>query len=174
LAVRGFEATADTWAHLWKPLGPADIVDISGVEATVTERSIADRVVVQQCAFDRSTFTVDKWHAMAENPVFRPEFDLLARDTHGAPVAAVTAWFNGVGKCARIEPMGTHREHRRQGHGKRVLQAAFAALAREGAASVCVVTPGSNTAAVELYHAAGFRLIGSLQAMVRERGTPPE
>jgi ribosomal protein S18 acetylase RimI-like enzyme len=167
LAERGFEASNDAWAHLWKPLGLGDIVDIPEVEMTDTEQAIADRVAVQKAAFANSTFTVDKWHEMANGPTLRPELDLLARDKRGNPVAALTAWLPGEGKCGMLEPMGTHPDFRRMGHGKRVIQAAFAALARAGAASVCVVTPESNVAAVELYRSAGFRRIGLMSGTVR-------
>ncbi len=165
---RGFEATTDAWAHLWMPLGHADAVDVPGVDATSgNAQAIADRVAVQRAAFANSTFTVEKWHAMAAGPSFRPEFDLLARDEAGKAVAAITVWLPGEGKCGMIEPMGTHPDHRRLGHGRRVIRAACAALARAGASGVCVVTPESNAGAVEVYRAAGLRRLGQLSAMVR-------
>lgn len=173
LVHQGFEASAEPWVHLWKPLGEQGIVDIAGVSPTLTESDVSDRIAVLTAAFERSTFTVDKWHAMAAGTCFRPELDLLARDHSGNPVAALTAWMSGVGKCGLIEPMGTHPDFRRQGHGRRLLQAAFAALAREGASSVCVVTPVSNVAAVELYRSAGFIRIGTLQAMERDTARLP-
>lgn len=167
LVANGFEATTDAWAHLWRPLSAADAVNVPGVESIMGEQAIADRVAVQRAAFANSTFTVEKWHAMAEGPSFRSEFDLLARDEAGAPVAAATVWLPGKGKCGLLEPMGTHPDHRRQGHGRRVIAAACAALARAGASGVCVATPESNAAAVALYRSAGFRRIGLLSAMVR-------
>ena len=165
---QGFEATTDTWAHLWKPLSAADVVDVPGVEVTAAnQQAIADRVAVQTAAFVNSTFTVKKWHAMADGPSFQPEFDLLARDDAGVPVSAITVWLPGVGKCGMIEPMGTHPDHRQRGHGRRVVLAACGALARAGASSVCVVTPESDAPAIGVYRAAGFRRIGRLSFMVR-------
>jgi GNAT superfamily N-acetyltransferase len=104
---------------------------------------------------------------MAAGPGFRPELDLLARTDTGVPVAALTAWFGGEGRCGMIEPMGTHHAHRRQGHGVRVLRGACAALAKLGAAGVTVMTPASSPAAVGVYRAAGFRSMGLLTAIVR-------
>lgn len=134
---------------------------------------IADRVAIQRAAFPNPTFTVEKWHAMAAGPSFQSEFDLLARDGDARPVAAVTVWLPGAGKCGMIEPMGTHADHRRQGHGRRVILAAWGALARAGASGVCVVTPESNAAAVAVYRSAGFRRIGLLSAMVRPSPRAP-
>ena len=165
---RGFEASTDTWVQMWRPLDTGDIVDVPSVEAIRDDRSIADRVVVQKAAFSNSTFTVDKWHNMAEGPSFRREFDMLARDAAENPVAAVTVWLPGAGKCGLIEPMGTHSGYRRQGHGQRVILAACTALARAGASGVSVVPPGSNPAAVEVYRSAGFRRIGLISGMIKQ------
>jgi len=168
LMKRGFEAMTDVWAHLWKPLSSADVVDVAGVEVTTgNDQAIVDRVAVQKAAFENSTFTVEKWHAMAQGLSFRPGFDLLARNEAGEAVAAITVWLPGEGKCGMIEPMGTHPDHRRLGHGRRIIRAACAALARAGASGVCVVTPESNAGAVEVYRAAGLRRLGQLSAMVR-------
>lgn len=167
-AERGFDATTEAWLHFWKPLTGADIDDVPGVETTAgDDRKIADRVAVQRAAFANSTFTVERWHAMAAGPSFRPEFDLLARDATGGAAAAVTAWLPGEGKSGMLEPMGTHPDYQRIGHGKRVILAACAALAQAGASGVCVVTPASNVAAVAAYRSAGFRRLGLLSAMVR-------
>lgn len=165
---RGFEAASDAWAHLWKPLSIADAVPVSGTDVTFgNDQAIADRVAVHRAAFTSSTFTVQGWHDMAAGPSFRPEFDLLARDDAGEPVAAITVWLPGPGKCGVIEPMGTHPHYRRRGHGRRVILAACAALAGAGASGVCVVTPESNPAAVGVYQAAGMRRISQLSFMVR-------
>jgi uncharacterized protein len=54
----------------------------------VTEAAAAERVAVQRASFDTSTFTVERWHAMA---AARP-YDLLGRDRAGrAAVAALRA-----------------------------------------------------------------------------------
>jgi len=167
LARRGFQSSDEVFVHFWRPLSDADAVDVPGVTSTGTTQDIEDRVTVQRGAFDNSTFTVERWHAMAAGPGFRPELDLVARTADGAPAAALTAWFAGAGRCAMIEPMGTHRDFRRQGHGTRVLRGACAALARLGASGVTVMTYASSPAAVRVYRAAGFRSVGLLTEMVR-------
>lgn len=103
--------------------------------------------------------------------MFTPRFDLLARNDDGVPVAAATFWFSGPGACARLEPMGTHPDHRRQGHGRRLIAAAARLLAEAGASGIGVTTPMSNEGAVALYRAAGFHLLDTSMAMVRERKT---
>ncbi|HYI24632.1 MAG TPA: GNAT family N-acetyltransferase [Thermomicrobiales bacterium] len=168
LARRGFEATGEPWAILWRPLDRFRSQTVEGVVSTADPANIEDRVMVQRAAFENSTFTVERWHLMAAGPGFDPRFDLLARDDDGAPAAAATFWFAGAGKCTRLEPMGTHPAHRRKGHGLRLIAAACDLLARAGASGISVTTPMSNDAAVGLYRAAGFRLVGTSVPMVRQ------
>jgi hypothetical protein len=170
LARRGFDSASEAFVHFWQPLSAADGGDVPGVSATRSAKDIEDRVLVQRGAFENSTFTVERWRAMAAGPGFHPELDLVARTDTGAPASALTAWFGGEGRCGMIEPMGTHHVHRRLGHGVRVLRGACAALAKLGASGVTVMTPASSPAAVGVYRAAGFKSMGQLTEMVR----PPE
>ena len=167
LAVRGFEVGDDPWAQLWMPLDGREFSPMEGVYSTADPAHIAGRVAVQRASFERSTFTVERWHQLAAGSGFDPKFDLLARNVDGEPVAAGTFWFQGVSKCARLEPMGTHPDHRRRGHGRRLIAEAARLLAEAGASGICVTTPMSNTGAVGLYRAAGFRLLDVSHPLVR-------
>ena len=104
---------------------------------------------------------------MAAAPPYDGALDLLARDAAGRPVAAGTAWSAGPGRCGLLEPVGTHRDHQQQGHGRRLLEGLCAQLAAAGASSVAVATPASNDGAVRAYAAAGFRVLGGLTAVRR-------
>ncbi|MGB3330272.1 MAG: GNAT family N-acetyltransferase [Thermomicrobiales bacterium] len=166
LALRGATIDPDPWPHLWRPLTDDDLVTIPGVFSTATDALIAERIRVQRSAFERSTFSREKWDTMAAGPLFRPELDLVALNDGGAGVSALTAWWTGPGACGVIEPMGTHRDHWRQGHGTRVLRASFAALRRLGAAGVRVGVERQNAAAIATYRSVGFRVVGYDTTMV--------
>lgn len=116
-----------------------------------------DRVEVQRAAFTGSTFTLERWRLMATGPGYDGRLDLVTRDAHGAAVAATTAWSADPGRCGLLEPVGARGDRPREGHGRRVVLAACAALARLGATGVAVWTPRSNTAAVALYRSVGLR-----------------
>ena len=161
LAGRGWDLDPDPWLHLWRPLGAGDASrQVPGVAPLSGPADVADRVAVQRAAFAGSTFTESRWAQMAGSTAYEPRLDLLARDGAGAPVAALTAWTAGQGRCAVVEPMGTAAGHTRQGHGRRLLEGAAAALARAGASGVAVRTPADNTAAVAAYRSAGFSAVG--------------
>lgn len=119
--------------------------------------SVTDRVAVQRASFTNSTFTAERWRAMASGPAFALAQDLVGYDAHGVAVAAATVWSAGEGRPGLIEPLGVHRDHRNRGHGRAVAIASAAALGELGASSALVATPKANTGAVATYTSAGFR-----------------
>ena len=133
LVRRGATIDPEVWPHLWRPLTDADRGAVPGVSSTRNEALIEARIAVQRSAFANSTFTREKWERMVSGPMFRPELDLVAIDGSGVGVSALTAWLPERSICGVIEPMGTHRDHWRRGHGERVLRASFAALRTLGA-----------------------------------------
>ena len=112
---------------------------------------------VQRAAFEGSTFTERRWHAMASGLPYADARSLVAYDDRGEAVAAVTVWSAGPGRPGLLEPMGVRREHRRRGYGEAITVAAAAALQELGSSSAIVCTPSSNAGAVATYKSAGFR-----------------
>jgi ribosomal protein S18 acetylase RimI-like enzyme len=115
------------------------------------------RAAVQRASFDGSTFTDERWHAMAAGLPYADARCLVAYDDQGVAVAAVTVWSAGRGKPGLLEPMGVHREHRGHGYGKAITLAAAAALQELGSSSAIVCTPSVNVGAVATYTSAGFQ-----------------
>ncbi len=112
---------------------------------------------VVRASFDGSTFTDERWHAMATGLPYADARCLVAYDDRGYAVAAVTVWSAGPGTPGLLEPMGVHREHRGHGYGKAITVAATAALQELGSTSAIVCTPSSNVGAVATYTSAGFQ-----------------
>jgi GNAT superfamily N-acetyltransferase len=170
LVGRGWTLDPDMWTALHVDLRDHEPFQVDGVEPTGDD--VAARVNVQFNGFERSTFTEAAWHRMAAGPGYDPALDLVARDDDGVPVAGATAWSAGANRCGILEPVATHREHRRAGHGRRVVQAAINALAAAGASGAAVETPGTNEGALGLYTAAGMRKVETLQDVVRGKAEP--
>ncbi|MFJ2673961.1 GNAT family N-acetyltransferase [Streptomyces sp. NPDC087525] len=112
---------------------------------------------VHRAAWDGSTFTDERWHAMAAGLPYADARCLVAYDDRDNAVAAVTVWSAGPGRPGLLEPMGVHREHRLHGYGKAISVAAAAALQELGSSSAIVCTPSSNPGAVAAYKSAGFQ-----------------
>ena len=146
----------EPWTPLQRDL--ADPVPDPGVRIEVAGPELVPVWAgVMRAAFDRSTFTRQRWSAMAEGAPFADARCLLARDERDAPVAVVAVWSAGPGRPGLLEPMGVHRDHRGRGYGRAITLAAAGELRRMGSSSAQVCTPSANAGAVATYEAAGFR-----------------
>jgi ribosomal protein S18 acetylase RimI-like enzyme len=125
----------------------------------VRDRIVRDRIAVQRAAFANSTFTLERWRAMAAAPPYRRARCLVGYDGGGDAVAAVTVWSAGDGRPGLLEPLGVHRDHRGHGYGRAITVAAAAALQEMGSSSATVCTPSSNVGGVATYVSAGFQKI---------------
>ncbi|MBV1854767.1 GNAT family N-acetyltransferase [Catellatospora tritici] len=123
----------------------------------VDEDTAPARVAVQRAAFEGSTFTVERWRAMRGSVAASLCVESLVLTPDGQPAAAATGWLAAPGRCALLEPVGTHPEQRGHGYGRAAVRSVCARLRAEGASAVAVLTPATNTAAVALYRSAGFR-----------------
>jgi len=146
----------EPWTPLQRDL--AEPVEDCGlrIEVTGPERAHV-RAAVQRAAFERSTFTDERWHTMAAGSPYADARCLVAYDDHGTAVAAVTVWSAGPGRPGLLEPMGVHRDHRGHGYGTAITVAAAAALRVLGSSSATVCTPSANVGAVATYTSAGFQ-----------------
>jgi len=148
----------EPWAPLVRSL--ARPVEDCGLRVEVLdagdEAAIETRVAVHRAAFARSTFTTERWHAMASGPAYADARCLVVHDADDVAVAAATVWSAGPGRPGLIEPLGVHPEHRGRGHGTAVTVAAASVLQAMGSSSVTVCTPSANVGGVATYVRAGF------------------
>ncbi|MFC9692727.1 GNAT family N-acetyltransferase [Kribbella sp. NPDC056951] len=145
----------DPWVPVRRDLSepvplPELRVDVIGAEEA------HERVTVQRESFDGSTFTNERWFAMADGIPYADARCLVGRNQLGESVAAVTVWSAGEGKPGYLEPMGVHRLHRGRGYGEAITVAAAYHLQQMGASSAYTCTPAFNVGAVATYEAAGF------------------
>ena len=146
----------DPWTPLSRDL--AEPVEDCGLRVEIGDAHNAeDRVAVQRAAFDNSTFSLERWHALAAAPPYRRARCLVGYDRDDVAVAAATVWSAGEGRPGLIEPLGAHRNHRGRGHGRAITVAAASALQQMGSSSATVCTPSSNARGVAAYVSAGFR-----------------
>ena len=146
----------EPWTPLQRDL--AEPVEDCGMQLEVIGPERANvRVAVQRAAFSGSTFTEERWHAMAAGTPYADARCLVAYNDRGTAVAAATVWSAGSGRPGLLEPMGVHRDHRGHGYGTAITVAAAAALRDMGSSSAIVCTASSNVGAVATYRSAGFQ-----------------
>ena len=131
---------------------------------------VGDRVSVQRAAFDGSTFSEERWRAMASGPAYAEAQCLVAYDEPRTAVATATVWSAGHGKPGLLEPMGIHRDHRGRGFGTAITVAAAAALQRMGSSSATVATRSANVGGVATYRSAGFQALPEVRDLRRRDG----
>ncbi|MEW2382796.1 GNAT family N-acetyltransferase [Micromonospora sp. NPDC047707] len=156
----------EPWTPLRRDL--AEPVEGCGVRIEVIGPARAHvRSAVQRASFDRSTFTDERWHAMAAGAPYADARCLVAYDDQGTAVATATVWSAGPGKPGLLEPVGVHRDHRGHGYGKAVAVAAAAALRALGSSSAIVCAESSNVGAVATYRSAGFAQLPEVRDLHR-------
>jgi ribosomal protein S18 acetylase RimI-like enzyme len=155
LSERGW-GTDERWTPLHRDL--AEPVEDPGVRvAVIGPEQASVRAAVQRASFERSTFTAERWLAMAAGSPYADARCLVAFDGRGDAVGAVTVWSAGPGRPGLLEPLGVHRDHRRRGYGRAITVAAAAALRALGSSSAGVCTPSANVGGVATYRSAGFQ-----------------
>ncbi|MEU5945827.1 GNAT family N-acetyltransferase [Micromonospora sp. NPDC047465] len=159
--------SGEPWTPLRRDLG-APVPD-PGVRAEVIGPEQAHEwAAVLRASFDGSTFTDERWHAMAAGAPYVDARCLVVRNEQGEAVAATTVWSAGEGKLGLIEPMGVHAAHRGHGYGRAITVAAARALQELGSSSVVVCTPSSNVGAVATYQSAGLQQLPERRDLYRD------
>ncbi len=74
------------------------------------------------------------WERLAAGPGCDSALDVVVLTEDGSAAALATAWLSVLGGTALLEPVATHRDHRRAGWGRAAVHAACAAARRAGAA----------------------------------------
>ncbi len=169
LADRGWTAD-EPWTPLRRDL-TAPVPDPGVPIEVIGPEQAGVRAAVQRAAFDTSTFSDERWSAMAAGPAYADARCLVAYDDQGDAVAAVTVWSAGPGQPGLLEPMGVHRDHRGHGYGRAITVAAAAALRELGSSSAIVCTPSSNVGGVATYASAGFEPRPEVRDSYRAAGT---
>jgi len=161
LLERGWSTDPAPWVLLYTDLSTRDRhLDDAGSRPLDGPDDVAARVAVQRSAFaPGSSFSAELWTQMTAGPTYDGRFEMVTWTPAGEPAAAATGWHAGPGRCAILEPVGTHQDYQRQGYGRRVNRAVMAALASAGASGVRVHTPASNAAAVATYESCGLRQV---------------
>ncbi|MEV5765790.1 GNAT family N-acetyltransferase [Micromonospora sp. NPDC052213] len=159
--------SGEPWTPLRRDLG-APVPDPDVRVEVIGPEQAHEWAAVLRASFDGSTFTDERWHAMAAGAPYVDARCLVVRNEQGEAVAATTVWSAGEGKLGLIEPMGVHAAHRGHGYGRAITVAAARALQELGSSSMVVCTPSSNVGAVATYQSAGLRQLPERRDLYRD------
>lgn len=128
---------------------------------SAAEVSAAAAVQAHRDAWPGSPLTVPAFERVQRSWPYRAELHPLVAAPDGTLVASAIIWLDEATRTAEFEPVGTHRDYRRQGLG-RALQLHGMHLARAaGARRMFVACRGApaHPAARTMYEGVGFRTL---------------
>jgi ribosomal protein S18 acetylase RimI-like enzyme len=117
------------------------------------------RVAVHRAAWDGSKMTEARYADIMRTWPYRPDLDCVLESRDGELVASALAWFDPNLALGELEPVGTHRDHRRKGFARAVNLYALQQLRRAGATQAIVGSRGDDDYPIPkaLYRSVGFR-----------------
>lgn len=120
---------------------------------------------------------MEAYQRLRAAPLYRPDLDLVVVSPEGAFAAYCICWYDPMNRIGEFEPVGVHRDFRRRGFGKIVVQEGLRRLQTLGA-TLAIVTPGATdsgekfvaAAAHTLYASAGFAVVNTWYAYQHKWG----
>lgn len=105
-----------------------------------------------------STFTETSMAGVQSMWPYRDDLHVLVEAPDGTLAASAIIWFDPVSRTAEFEPVGTHRDYRRQGLASALMWYGMHRARDAGAETMlvaCIGAPG-HLAARDLYYGVGF------------------
>ena len=158
--VRGFRPTGAGLLNLTRRLeaalgdGPAD-----ERVGSVGDDDVEGRASVTYAAFGNSkpfAEYVADYTAFRASPAYPNGWDLLLRDEAGRAAACTIAWIDPDSRAATFEPVATHPDLHRRGHGRALLLDGLRRFAAAGMTYAIVGVNTDNPGAEALYRSVGF------------------
>ncbi len=125
----------------------------------VEEGDVERRVDVHRAAFHPSKLTIEKYERLVQTFPYRADLDWVVEAPDGSFAAYTLCWLDEDNGVAELEPVGTHRDHRRKGLARATSLAALR-RAHELGARVGIVYARADEAypvPKRLYESIGFR-----------------
>ena len=160
----GYEHDSDApWGLLnTRDLGEIEEPALPAGYRLLTMREIGDvprRVAVHRAAWEPSRITETNYTDVMNTWPYRDDLDFVVEAPDGTLVASAIGWYDEANRVAEFEPVGTHRDHRRQGLGRALSLFGLQRFRAAGAEHAIVGCRGDAHYPVPklLYESIGFR-----------------
>ncbi len=126
---------------------------------TAEDVSVADAVRAHRDAWPSSSLTESAFERVRRTWPYRADLHVLVEAPDGTLAATAITWLDDATRTAEFEPVGTHRDFRRQGLGTALLLHGMQRARAAGANRMLVACLGApaHPAARNLYYGVGFR-----------------
>jgi len=150
----------------WTQLNERELIDLrqpmlpAGFRFRTAEQVDAHDVVQAHIdAWHPSRYTDQAYEDVRATATYRPDLHVLVEGPSGIMVASTIMWLDEANQTAEFEPVGTHRDYRRQGLSSSMLWHGMHLAHDAGATHMtvaCLGAPG-HPGAKGLYYGVGFR-----------------
>lgn len=139
---------------------------------TAAEVSPADAVKAHRDAWHPSSFTEVAFERVRRTWPYRADLHVLVAAPDGTLAATAIIWLDEATRTAEFEPVGTHRDFRRQGLGTALQLHGMHRAKAAGATRMLVACLGApaRLAARALYFGVGFRELGRDVPQIKQEG----
>jgi mycothiol synthase len=127
-----------------------------------TIRSVGGEHEVEAVAAVHDSAFTPKWQGgvylgVMRTPGYAADRELVVVAPDGRFAAFLIYWLDPISRSGLFEPVGCHREFRRRGLTRALMDEGMRRMVAQGMQTAIVVYNADNPAATALYHSAGFR-----------------
>jgi GNAT superfamily N-acetyltransferase len=122
-----------------------------------------------RAAWDGSRVTRESLFAVTEAWPYQDRWHWMAEDAEGHALSESICWWDAANRVGEFEPVGTHRDYRRQGLASAVMLHQLHQLKAEGARLAVVYARGDDLYPVprQVYESLGFSVVTRTRTFVR-------
>ena len=135
---------------------------------TVEPDDLQQRVELHQIVWAPSRVTVESFTNVRAAWPYRADLDCVVEASDGSLATYCLAWLDDENRVGELEPVGTHRDHRRRGLASAVCRFAHQRLREEGATHAIVYSIAGSEATA-LYESVGMREHARSLELVKRR-----
>lgn len=160
LSATGFERVPhedDVWMERGQEVDPPTFDLPGGYEI----RTVADDPEITS-GNGRSIYADNENERIRNKPGYTSDLDVKVKHMTDGIVSGCICWYDDLGKCAILEPVGTRDDHAGQGLASAVMARTIQNLRSYDAATLYVKTGKRNQAAVRAYQRVGFTIAGDV------------
>jgi ribosomal protein S18 acetylase RimI-like enzyme len=156
----------DSWSKVWLrrpvdlPVRDYRIPPGFTIRPLGGQAEVAAYVDLHRATFGTKNMTLDWRRRTLQQPVYRPELDIVVEAPAGGLAAFCIGWLQQVDGhlCGQVEPLGCHPHYTRYALGRLALNEVLRRLLQAGVESLHVETDNYRNTALGLYEYMGFEL----------------
>jgi mycothiol synthase len=140
------------------------------VRTLAGENEVSPYVELHQSVFESKNMTVEWRLRTLKHPAYRPDLDIVVETPDGRLGAFCMCWFDPESASGQVEPLGCHKDFRKNALGRVALSEGLHRLQALGAQNIYVETDNYRNTAFRLYESFDFEVIQDVRVYRKDYG----